>query len=62
MEKLMTLQEVAGVLQVHHRTVRRLVHTRKLQSMRLSPSTNSPMRFKREWVENYIHSRQARAS
>lgn len=62
MERLLTVRDVAAQLSVHHMTVRRLVRQRKIQSMRLSPSSNSQLRFKQEWIDAYIHSRQARAS
>jgi excisionase family DNA binding protein len=54
---MLTIEEVAEILRVHHNTVRGLCRNRKLQFARIG----AQLRFKAEWVDSYIHSTQARA-
>jgi excisionase family DNA binding protein len=54
---MLSVFEVAELFQVHHSTVRVLCKRGKIQFARIA----GQLRFKREWIENYIHSRQARA-
>lgn len=52
---LLTVKDVAKVLNVSARVVRAMVKRGQLQAAHLNPNTNaSHLRFKAEWVREYL--------
>lgn len=54
MQDLLTTQQAADVLQVHHRTLRRWANEGKIECVRLGDSVKAQMRFTREALERFL--------
>jgi excisionase family DNA binding protein len=52
--ELLTIHDVARILGTHHNTVRRLCRDRKIRFLRVGGKL---VRFRREWVEEFINGR-----